>query len=122
MWVRTKERGREEGKEKEGDCGFKSLPVSGNSDFSLHASRKSQWRNMLSIPTRGIKPRNQLSESRLLNSDPWVYRIMPLQPVPGLLWIQENKNDNILRIRLSATRRYEEEPLSLRNLLAKESL
>ena len=29
-------------KEKEGDCGFSSLPVSGNSGFSLHTPRKSQ--------------------------------------------------------------------------------
>ena len=29
-------------KEKEGNCGLNSLPVRGNSSFSLHASRKSQ--------------------------------------------------------------------------------
>lgn len=73
--------------------------------------RASEGGTCCPFPTRGIKPRNQLSVSRLLNSDPQVYIGISASSACSqgdFSWTQGNKNDNILRIRLSATRGYEE--------------
>ena len=111
IWVRIKGEAETRGKKRKREIVVSALSlwVAIQVLVCTLPERASEGGACCPLPTRGIKPGKQPAVSRLLNSDPQVYIgicLCSLFP-RGFLLDTLNKNDNILRIRLSATRGYE---------------